>query len=212
MYIQAHLNDFAIFWKQIDDLFKKKDYKGAGEALVGIEEGILRNASRWNFHFEELKAFHNGMFFWMNVTSPDQMSHCYNNGTGRIGIEFFKQWASLISLVNPLDSFEATKEYLDGAGGKLLEKFQSVINCFMKTDDLGRLNDAYGFNINESEFLAGMVDFIGENQEVFWNIMKKMHYLFDVGCDIGAGMYCSEFYRLVANSMKDQDLSFYQYI
>jgi len=176
--------------------------------LVSFEREVFNNATEWYFHFEQFKAFQNGIFFWMNLTSPFQLSHCYNNGTGRIAIEFFSGWAKQISVCDPKHAYEVTERYFRGEGGELYAKLRPTLNCFDKTDDQRRLDNAYDYEINGPDFENAIFQYVKKHSEDYVRIFGFLDLLFKQDQELAAGVVMGEFYHRVAITVPNLEVDF----
>jgi len=182
-------------------LIRTFKFAEAGKALLPIEKRVLRNASRENIPFEKFKAFQNGIFFHMNVTSPFEAPKCYDRETGEIAIDLFSTWAAVVADSDEKNVVEVTKEYFRGDGRDLWKRLKHVYRCFDKTHDQKRINKAYGVDIHGDVFWKALKRYIVKNPKEYLDAFIKIDAMFRLEAPIVSGMLIGEFYRTVARTI-----------
>jgi hypothetical protein len=203
LYGQAHVNDYAVFWTPINNLIVQGEYSFAGAAFAPIDNQIYANASFDNFWYNGYKAWLNGVFFQMNLTSPYQLGSCFNNITAANGVQFYYLWSQAVANGTAAQADANTQAFFNSSVAMNLRlQLVPIFNCFEQTGDQQRLNNAYGEDIYSQAFDQFARTYIQQNPTTYWTLFSGMYQAFQQHNGIGAGAFMSAFWQQVSQSIR----------
>lgn len=192
------MNDFPIYWHHVRRLIDESRYRHAGREVARIDAEIFRNASRRHVHYEELKAFQNGIFYQLGLESPYQLSACYDEHEAKLGIRFFRLLAEEVMRHDRDEALKVTRRFFEKKGKEIWEKLRETIKCYEKTEDQRRLNERLDIDVNRDDFRKRAFEWIEKNENFYWNLMVNVDRMFERDAPLAAGMFWGEFFRCAA--------------
>jgi len=154
------------------------------------------------------KAFQNGVYFFLNLTAPFQLSTCYNDESGQTGYDLYSDWASTAASSTISNVVSNTDAYFNGEGGQFIQELAPVWSCYQNTEDEANLNNAIGYNISSNTFYQMIESYYTGNPIIYYATFQGINHGFTSTNPLGAGAGFAEFLLLVAGKIPaDSDSS-----
>jgi hypothetical protein len=201
MYYQGHLADWYVSWGSIYNLLLDAEYNQAGYAYAPILQTMTLNGSMSNIYSEALEAFQDGIFYWVNLTTPFELPTCYNNSIAQTNIDFLAGWTEAVYNSTEENCLNATNDYFAGIGGQLIPILKPAWACEDATQDQVRLNNVLGIDVHSQQFQTAVSNWMQNNTATYYNIFSDIHIQFVNYNPLSAGVIYGEFLELVAQSV-----------
>jgi hypothetical protein len=201
IYGQAHQGDWYLAFTPIYNQLAAAEYNPAGYAYGAVFQQIAANASLSNVYFEALKAYQNGIFYEVNITSPFDLSNCYNETQAQNYITFYYLWSQTVFNSTQENVVNATNAYMSGQGAQLLASIGPVNTCMEQTNDQERLNTAVGYDVHSAAFDQAITNFYTNDTATYYILFKYIYNFFEQQNPEAAGAVYGQFYLSVAASI-----------
>jgi len=200
LYFQAHVNDWAnAYTVPYNDLVNAQ-YNQAGFAYGPIYQNFWNNASDNFLWFLQAKALQNGVFFYWNLTSPNQIPNCYNETSAQWDVEFVAAWAGVVASSTLANAVNNTINFFaNNATQWTTPLSESAWKCANTTNDNAVLTKAIGYNLFTEQFQTAMMYYIGNETVDYYLLFSEINTGVNTLNPQYAGMVLGQFYDAVGN-------------
>jgi len=199
LYNQAHFNDYSYAYTPIYGQLENGEYSSAGFHYGKMYQVVAQNTSVNNWWYNQYKGFENGIFWFLNLSSPFQLSNCYTNVTAQTGFDLYFDWAQVVGNSSIVNVVANSNTFFNGEGAALISQLESMWQCFSETNDNTRLNTKLGVNTQSEAFHQQVESYYTANPAVYWTLLSGINNQFQAMNVQGAGALFAEFITLVAN-------------
>jgi hypothetical protein len=204
LYNQAYINDYFVEYYNTFYFLQNEDYFAGGTSYGSLLIDVVSNYTINNFYYNTWKAFENGFFFALNLTSPFQLPSCYNEEQAEIEFEFYYYWGQTVDNSSISTVVANTNAYFNGEGAQYLSQLESLWQCYNNTEDQANVNIAIGYDVLGQEFYNMVQSWYQRNGAIYQQIFNQFYHFLEIKNNQAAGAILANFFMLVANSGEDQ--------
>jgi len=205
IYYEAYPEDYAQGFAPVSNLIANTEYNQAGLAFGALYAQMAANSSVSNVYHSAMQAWDNYVFFFYNLTTPQELPTCYDEDGGQEQIELFFIWSQTVAGSTAANVIANTNSFFQGAGGALLNDTAPIRACEDQTQDQQNLNTAVGVDLHSQEFFDGVQTYIQNNVNTYMLVFNQMYTTMEQNDPGIAGVIWAEFVQLVAASMNNSE-------
>jgi len=175
-------------------------FKSAGPVMAKVMKARAHNQTT-EMNQTITQAFHNGIFYFFNVSLPFDFFPCWNNANASIYTAVVGGWIRAVGESSATTAFNVSNEYLVAHQAGL----KKIAPCF-ECEDSKKSAKAFfaktGINPHDEAFLEKMGAWMKNNQATFYTLFHEMSTLIapPMPNPLGAGAVYGYFLQQVANS------------
>lgn len=207
LYYQADWPEWILAFAPTYNALLAGSYNSAGYGFGPLFTITQTNSTEADIYYNGFKAFQNGIWYEVNLTSPYELSNCYNNSLAQAADAFYYYWSQTVANSTLANVVNNTNTYFNGTGGQYLAQVKIINVCLEATNDQARLTQALGIDVHSDEFDTGLMTWMSAETETYYGLMNAMYQAFESNSSLGAGVVMGELYYVVAQYILNSPVS-----